>query len=374
MAKATSRRTSSTARASVHSDRLSRLRRELKRGSLESFLVTNPRDIRYLTGFHGDASYLLVMPRRAVVLSDFRFQEELATLKGLADVLIRKGLMIDALRELVGTLKPASMGIQAEAMTVETRAQIAKAVGVRRIRDTSGIIRAMRAVKDASEIALIRRAIGIQEAALLALLEQVKPGQSELEIAAMLEFEMKTRGSIEPSFDTIAAVRANGSLPHAIPGSAKAARGQPLLIDWGATYQGYRSDMTRTFSFGSWPKKLAEVYRVVLDAHLAGIAAIRPGAHVAEVDSAARAIIEKAGYGAMFGHGLGHGIGLDVHEEPRLSKLGTGTLSPGMVVTVEPGIYLPGVGGIRIEDDVLVTERGGRSLCTLPKDMDWATL
>lgn len=336
-------------------------------------LVTNPKDIRYLTGFHGEASHLVITEKRPIIISDFRFQEELAAVKGV-DLYIRPGVMLDAVKTVIGDLAPKTLAIQAEAMSVDTRNTYAKAVGAKRMKDTSGLLRELRIIKDDSEVALIRKAIGIQEAALTATLKQLKPGMTELMVAAILEYEMKVRGSPEPSFDTIAAARANGSLPHAIPGTTKTANGQPLLIDWGATYDGYHGDMTRTFSFGKWSKQMGEIYRVCLAAHEASLAAVAPGKTGAEVDLVGRRIIDAAGYGPNFGHATGHGIGLDIHEEPRLAKNTTTVLQPGMVVTIEPGIYLPGVGGVRIEDDVLVTARGGKSLCSLPKDIHWATL
>jgi Xaa-Pro aminopeptidase len=185
---------------------------------------------------------------------------------------------------------------------------------------------------------------------------------------------MKCRGSPKPGFETIIAARANGSHPHYRPGPQKLGRNQGLLIDWGATYAGYHGDMTRVVCWGKWPKQLAEIYAIVLEAHEAAAAALRPGALTREIDKIARDIITGAGYGEQYGHGLGHGIGLDGHEEPRLSHMMAGTpLEPGHMVTVEPGIYLPGVGGVRIEDDYLITARGSENLCSLPRSLKWAT-
>lgn len=371
----TRRRSKSGARAvNEHAPRVKRLRSALKTNGFDSLLVTNPKDIRYLTGFHGDASALLVLPKKLIVISDFRFQEELELLKGFASVVIRSGTMLDAQSSLIGDLKLKALALQSEVMTVETRNAIAKAVGPKRVRDSSGLLRGLRIIKDEHEIKLIRKAVGIQQDSLLALRKQLKLGMTEREVAARLEYEMKVRGAEEPAFSTIAAAQANGSLPHAVPGSTRTAKGKGLLIDWGATVDGYHSDMTRTFSFGRWSPKMHEVYEVVLEAHLAAIAAVRPGKTCAEIDMVARDIITEAGYGKEFGHALGHGIGLDVHEDPRVHRTTKTKLLPGMVITIEPGIYLPGIGGVRIEDDVLVTARGGESLCSLPKDIHWATL
>ena len=221
---------------------------------------------------------------------------------------------------------------------------------------------------------LIRKAIKVQERALLDLLPTITAGQTELELAARLECRMKELGASDPSFPTIMAARANGSKPHGVPGKTKTGAGKPLLIDWGARVDGYISDLTRTFSLGKWSRQMREVYGVVLDAQLAAIDAVRPGLSCADLDAAARRVIEDAGYGKRFGHALGHGIGLDVHEGPRIGSEITSPLKEGMVITIEPGVYLPGIGGVRIEDDILVTSRGGRVLSSLPKDIDWATL
>jgi Xaa-Pro aminopeptidase len=233
----------------------------------------------------------------------------------------------------------------------------------------------MRRIKDDSEVALIRAAAKIQEQALLAVLPTLKPGQTELEVAAALEAEMKRRGSSAPGFETIVAADPNGSLPHYRPGRTKLRQNRALLIDWGAIYQGYHSDMTRVFAFGKWPAKIAEIYQITLDAQEMAAAALKPGVSTQDIDAIARGHITKHGYGDCFGHGLGHGLGFNGHEDPRLSHMVSGTvLEPGDVVTVEPGIYLPGIGGVRIEDDYVITQKGAKCLCTLPKDLDWATL
>jgi Xaa-Pro aminopeptidase len=185
---------------------------------------------------------------------------------------------------------------------------------------------------------------------------------------------MKARGSSKPGFESIVAARANGSLPHYRPGPVKLAANRPLLIDWGATYRGYQGDMTRTFALGRWPKKVREIYTIVLEAQEMAAAALAPGKSAHEIDAIARAHITEAGYGEQFGHGLGHGLGLS-KEPPMLNPLYPDrALEAGMVTTVEPGIYLPGIGGVRIEDQYVIRDRGPENLCSLPKDLDWATL
>lgn len=378
-------------------------------------LITNPKDVGYLTGFLGGDSYLLVpadvggsTSAVPTLISDFRYKEELGPVEagGLARVYIRSRSMSDAVVEVLGDFagthggRSPRIGLQAEHMTVAEKAAISRRLAGRkggdqsggspsdggggggreggggvRLVDTAGLVAELRGIKDAFEIGLIRKAARIQEQALQAVLPTIKPGQIELEIAARLEMEMKSRGSDEPGFQTIVASGASGSLPHYRPGSRKLTAGKPVLVDWGAVFRGYHADMTRVFTFGKWHPKLREIYGVVLDAHLAAAAALGPGKSTAEIDGVARKLITKAGYGEFFGHGLGHGLGLAGHEAPRL----TNTLAPtrlcaGMVLTIEPGIYLPGIGGVRIEDDYLVTDAGAENLCTLKKDPDWSVL
>lgn len=363
-----------TSEADAYRNRLRQLREALRHAEVDALLLSNPNDIRYLTGFRGEDSYAVVAPRSLVIISDFRFEEELAAIKSRARILIRQRPALEALRTLMDEIDVRRLGVQAEHMTLTMKRAITKAVGARRLAETTGILATLRAVKDELEIKHIKRAIRIQEQALEATLDQVAAGQTESEICALLEYEMKSLGAEKPAFDSIVAANANGSLPHAVPGAMRTRSGGPLLIDWGARVNGYCSDMTRTFALGKWPRKVREIYGIVLEAHEAGLDAVKPGAMGSEVDAAARDVISDAGYGPEFGHSLGHGIGLDVHEAPRLARTSSDQLEPGMIVTIEPGVYLPGVGGVRIEDDVLVTKTGARSLCSLPKEIDWATL
>lgn len=352
--------------------------------NLAFLLVTNPKDVGYLTGFLGGDSYLLVpglahKAPRPVIISDFRYKEELEEVGALAEVFIRSKSMIEAIAEILGGpagSDESKVGVQAEHMTIAEKAVIGRKIGAKRLADTNGLVGKQRIIKDDSEIALIRKAAKIQEAALDAVLPTIKAGQTEAEVAARIEAEMKTRGSSEPGFQTIVAAGPNGSLPHYRAKQKKIAAGKSLLIDWGAVYQGYHSDMTRTFALGKFPPKIAEIYAVVLEAQQTAAAALAPGKTTTEIDAIARKIISKAGYGDFFGHGLGHGIGLMGHEEPRLTNMLAGTrLEAGMVVTVEPGIYLPGVGGVRIEDDYAINDKGGAvNLCSMKKDMEWAVL
>jgi Xaa-Pro aminopeptidase len=369
----------------VHPPRIARLRSIAAARELSHFLITDPRDVGYLTGFLGGDSYLIVPTderQKPILVSDFRYQEELAHFEHLVRVVIRKTTMLPCIAETFGGEGISRCGVQGDHMTLGERDALvqllSKTIGAMAdavLITTRGILLEMRAVKDAHEVNLIRGAVKIQQESLLAVLPTIAPGQSELDIASRLEGEMKRRGSVEPAFVSIIAARANGSLPHYRPAFTKTAANQPLLVDWGAMWDGYRSDMTRTFTLGKWSPKMREIYQIVLEAHILSADALKAGRTTAEIDKIARDHIAKAGYGEFFGHGLGHGIGINIHEEPRLTQqTAPQPLQAGNVVTIEPGIYLPGVGGVRLENDYLVTESGATCLCTLPMSLEWATL
>lgn len=378
-------RSSATSRAaSPYTRRLTALRRAMLAHRVGHALITNPKDVAYLTGFLGGDSYLIVGPGKPTLISDSRYEEELAAFAPIAKIVMRTGSILartaEVLAEEHARERLEVLGVQSEHMTLHAD-RVFKAflrkhkIPARLVVPVNGLVADLRLIKDDEEIALIRQAVRIQQEAMEALLPTIRPGQTELEICARLEHEMKVRGSVKPSFDTIVGAQANGSLPHYTPGTKKTAAGKPLLIDWGAMWRGYHSDMTRTFTLGKWSRQMREIYEIVREAHEASAALLAPGRTNHEVDAAARSVIERAGYGERFGHGLGHGIGLDVHEGPSLSGRGPNVpLEPGMVVTIEPGIYLPGIGGVRLENDYVVTERGSKNLCSLPMTLDWATL
>ena len=356
-------------------DRLKPLRRRLRAAEFDALLVVNPVDTRYLTGFVGDDSWTVVTARagKVTVLSDARFEEQIAREAPQVKAVMRDRTLTAALGELVKRRGWSRIAVQSAYLTVAQHARLGQEIGRRKVVGWDDGLLEQRSVKDPGEVRDIVRAGKIQQAAFRELCDHLRPGMTESEAAAFLEYRMRCLGADGRSFATIVAAEANAALPHAIPGPKVIERGAAVLIDWGAKFNGYCSDMTRVIFVGRPPRKPAArkrrqtteaVYDVVLAAQRAGIAACRPGARMVDVDAAARDVIEAAGHGARFGHGLGHGIGLDIHEAPRLSHLAPedARLEPGMVVTVEPGIYLPGVGGVRIEDDVLITDRGHRVL------------
>jgi Xaa-Pro aminopeptidase len=364
------------AAAAAHAPRVRTLQQRLRRAKLPALLITNKRDIRYLTGFVGDDSWLLVRAASSQlhVLSDFRFEEQIRREAPHVKAVMRRRSLSEELAELVNGFELRRVGVQEEYVTLAQRKAMARRVGGKRLVDFSDGLLQQRAVKSEPEVAAIRKALTIQQEAYRRTLAFLKPGLREVEVAAYLEYQMRLLGADGPSFPTIVAADANASLPHAIPGQTKLRKGGIVLIDFGARWGGYCSDLTRVVGLGGMSAKMREVYQIVLEAQSAGIAAIKPGRPLKEVDAAARKVIDDAGYGPQFGHSLGHGIGLDIHEQPTLSGRSEGVLEPGQIVTVEPGIYLPGVGGVRIEDDVLVTARGGTILSSLPKDLKSAII
>ena len=354
--------------------RMARLRRQIAKVGLDGMLVSNRSDIRYLSGFCGDDSWLVITRRSSRMISDLRFQQELSRTCPWTRSVMRRGRLPDALVKVVGSMRISRLGFQADHITVAQARALAKVLGGKRLKAVTGWLAQLRAAKDDVELAAIRRAVRIQEQAFRLLVTHMRPGMTEQEVAAYLEYTMKQLGASGSSFPTIVAAGANSALPHAVPGRRRLKRDQIVLVDFGARVDGYCSDLTRVVCLGRMPGRLAKVYSIVREAQLAAIEAIKPGVRLRDVDAVARRIIAKAGYGERFAHSLGHGIGLDIHEQPILSPKIDGELSPGHVVTVEPGIYLPGIGGVRIEDDVAVTERGRRKLSTLPTDLESAMI
>ena len=357
--------------------RLAALRQRLRAAGHDALVIVNPADIRYLTGFVGDDSWALVPASNSAVtiISDSRFEEQIAREAPHAAAVMRKRKLAEALLIQMDRRGLKSAAVQQDYITLAAFNSLAETVGSDRVRGWADGLMEQRALKSVDEVNAIRKAGRIQQQAYVEMLDFLKPGQTEAEVAAFLEYRMRALGADGVSFPSIIAADANAALPHAIPGRRRIKNGSLVLIDWGARFGGYCADMTRVIALGKMKPKLREIYQVVLEAQLAGIEAIRPGVAMVDVDAAARKVITNAGYGDRFGHGLGHGLGLDVHEAPRLSPLaGEGVLQPGHVVTVEPGIYLPGVGGVRIEDDVLVTDRGRRVLTDLPKSLESAII
>lgn len=336
----------------------------------DAFLVTAPQDVGYLSGFTGEDSYLLLSRRWCVLITDGRYTEQARIDCKDIEIHTRTGPITKAITETLRGRNVRRVVIQGEHVTLAMHERLTGAVGRKKLIPLSSITASLRVVKDSNEIRSIRKAIRIAEAAFGGLIGGGMVGRSEQQIAAELDYRMRELGADGTAFETIVAAGANGSRPHHRPGGRKVKRDEAVLFDWGAKAGGYCSDLTRVVFAGKISPKIAELYEVVLSAQQAGIRAIRPGVQCSSPDTAARKVIEQAGYGERFTHGTGHGIGRDIHESPVLGRTNKMRLKAGMVVTVEPGIYLPGIGGVRIEDDILVTPRGRERLGSLPRSPD----
>jgi len=358
----------------LYPERLERLQTALRRKKLSAFLVTHPANRRYLSGYtaadHGiqETAGVLLVPDRGepFLLTDSRYilqaQEEA---KGFSVRLYAKGLM-PSLQKLLPQLGTKALGFESHYLLHSTAERLGRmATGIKvKLEPLKGFVERQREVKTGDEIESIRKAVRLNEKVFRKVYKSIKPGLSESQIALALENTMREMGAERPSFETIVAFGTNAAKPHAVPGGRILQKGEIVLVDMGLVLDGYCSDMTRTFVAGQPDALFRERLRIVRRAQLAAIKVIRAGITCREVDLAARRVIREAGYGDYFGHALGHGVGIDVHEEPRLSSHSRKKLRSGMVVTVEPGVYLSEWGGIRLENMVVVRDRGCELLNT----------
>lgn len=355
-----------------YDQRRERLRRAFAQSGADALLVTDFLNVSYLTGFTGDDSYLLVRRDGQVMISDGRYTTQLEEeCPGLELYIRRTGVPIDqAAASVVRASRVRRLAIEGDSMTVACRDKLSSLLPRTEIHSTSGLVERLRRIKDKQEIRQIREAVHHAEKAFGVIRASLRPDWTEKRTADELEHQMRAFGARAAGFPSIVAVGARAALPHARPGQRRIGQAELLLLDWGADAGPYKSDLTRVLLPARISPKLERLYEVVLKAQLQAIAAIRPGIACSQVDRVARRVIEKAGLGRYFRHGLGHGLGIQVHEAPRLAPNAPGVLRPGMVVTVEPGVYLPGWGGIRIEDDVLVTRSGHEVLTSVPKRLE----
>ena len=336
---------------------------------LSAALIHKPQNMRYLTGFTGEGC-LFLSAQRQTVLTDFRYVEQLSRqAPSLECVRTRMGKSVETLvAELAAASGAKQLAVETDFLCYDDWAALRAALGDVALTPLAGLAEEMRLVKDEGEIDCIRRAADIACRAFKALLEVIRPGMTEREVAIALNYEMLRLGSEGEAFDTIACAGLNGSLPHAVPGEHRLQNGELLTLDFGATFGGYRSDMTRTVGIGKVDGALKDIYQTVLEAHEMALDAIRPGAVCEDVDKVARDFIEARCPGS-FGHALGHGVGLDIHEQPRLGRGDETVLRPGHVVTIEPGIYISGLGGCRIEDMAILTSDGYIDPIDAPKQL-----
>ena len=362
-------------------ERIERLAAKVAEAGLDWLIVSAPLNLRWLTGFTGSNGVALCPAdpghNPAVLLTDFRYTEQVAAqapsawqIEIASNDLLGAGLAEHfPVPDSGGGSSYRTVGYDDKHLTVAQLAALEAAFdGRASFEPLSGSVEALRLIKSDAEVEKIRAAAQLADAAMIELLDGGLIGRSELEVALKLESAIRRLGAQELSFPPIVAAGAHGALPHAEPREVEIEQGQMVTIDWGAKLDGYCSDCTRTYFTGEVDDQQARIYDVVLEAQLAAAAAVMPGPTGRELDLVARTIIEDAGFAENFGHGLGHGVGLDVHEAPRLSRHGDTALEAGMVVTVEPGIYLPGQCGVRIEDLLLVTADRSEALNGLPKE------
>ncbi|MDP6101294.1 MAG: Xaa-Pro peptidase family protein [Dehalococcoidia bacterium] len=352
-------------------NRLEQLRSQLVGEGLDALLVSGCENLNYLSGFTGSAGFLLISPTRAILATDFRYIEQAKVQAPLFEVTEVRGEPHQWLPGLVAKVGSDALGFEARDITVAAYRKIEAAlvreeVGLKLV-PTEGLVEPLRAVKEYEEVKLITNAAALADAALAHARKIVRPGMTETALAWEIEKCLREGGSSVPPFDLIVASGPNGALPHARPSERTLSNGEPVVIDIGARVGGYASDLTRTLCMGEPDGRFRELYDLVLNAQLVALSGIRSGMTGEQADSLARGIIQDAGYGHAFGHGLGHGVGLATHEDPRLGPGASQELQTDMVFTVEPGVYIPGWGGIRIEDMALLTASGPRPLTHCPK-------
>ncbi|HWC14413.1 MAG TPA: Xaa-Pro peptidase family protein [Actinomycetota bacterium] len=349
-----------------HEGRISRLQRDLTSGDVDPLLVTNLTNVRYLTGFSGTNGQVLVHADGALFLTDPRYEARAGALVQGADVLVYPARLTDVLGDQLTARKVTRLGVEGS-MTLTERDDLVESVDAELV-TVGGTVESLRRNKDAEEIELIRDAVRLGDETFAWVLDRLVPGVSERAIALDVEMHMRQHGADGVAFPPIVASGPLSAHIHHTPGDRTFDKGDLVLVDFGCTRDGYCSDLSRTVVLGPATDEQQELYALVLQAHNAGISAVAAGRTGVEVDKAGRDVISAAGHAERFGHGLGHGVGLDVHEAPRLHRISEDTLESGDVVTVEPGVYIPDDAGIRIEDCVLVTESGGEVLGFAPKD------
>jgi Xaa-Pro aminopeptidase len=349
--------------------RLQAITAALGQKGVDGVLIANPKNVRYLSGFTGSSGFLLISPKARLFITDFRYQEQ-ANHEVPADFRVSivndnpEGFIIGKAR----SLDISVLGFESTVSYGFYRSLLRKGV---RLKALAGIAEEARRIKDQTELRLIRIAIERAEKAFREVKPSIRPGASERQVALMLEEGLKKSGCRTLPFDIIVAAGKNSSMPHAQPTDNRIRPGDLVVVDWGGEAEGYYSDMTRTLLMnGRNLSKKLELYSTVLAANQAAIQSVAGGVQARTVDKTARDVIKKAGYEEFFGHGTGHGVGLDVHELPRVSRVGRETIRPGMVFTIEPGIYVPGVGGVRIEDMIMVKTDGAAVMTSLSKTPD----
>ncbi|WP_219838475.1 Xaa-Pro peptidase family protein [Paenibacillus sp. R14(2021)] len=349
--------------------RLMRVRKWLEQEELDALLIASPYNRRYLTGFTGSSGYVLITKEHALLLTDFRYMSQATEQAPIYEVIQHATKPLSTVSEKLQMFQVKRLGFEKNQVSFAVyQAYLEQFEGVTLV-PTENIVERLRGIKDEVEISLIKRAIDITERAFNHILGVLKPGISERDISAELEYFMRMNGAASSAYPTIVASGERSALPHGLASSKRIGNHEFVTLDFGANFEGYCADLTRTVFIGSPTQKHKEIYRIVLEANLATLASLKPGMTGKEGDELGRAIIASYGYSPYFGHGLGHAFGLEIHELMRFSSQTEDLLEPGMVMTVEPGIYLPGFGGVRIEDNIRFTNTGIEVLTQSSKEL-----
>lgn len=349
--------------------RVVRLRELLAKSNGDALLVTHPVNRHYLSGFTGSAGVLLISQGHAALVTDFRYREQAPRQAQGFEIIEHGNVMNATIADVIRQWGVKTLLFEDGNMTFASYRVLEKAVDFAQLQPAGTLVEQLRMIKDDSEIAIMQEAADLADRAFAHILGFVKPGVAEAQIALELEVFMRSHGATSSSFDTIVASGERSALPHGVASDRTIGPGEFVKLDFGAYYKGYCSDITRTVVVGTPSDKHREIYGIVQEAQQYALDRLAPGMTGKEGDALTRDIITRYGYGECFGHGTGHGLGMEIHEAPRLSLTGDTVLTPGMTVTVEPGIYLPGFGGVRIEDDVVMTETGIHILTRSPKQL-----
>lgn len=348
--------------------RIDKLRLVMQEKGLKALLITNATNRLYMTGFTGSAGYVLITDTKAYLLTDFRYMTQAPQQAPAYEVVEHAPKAMDTVKQLLDQHGLKKVGFEQNDLTYGTYLATAQALSGIELIPTDGLVEQLRIIKDASELAVMQEAADLADRTFTHILNFLKPGAKELDIALEIEMFVRKNGAASTSFETIVASGERSALPHGKASDRILQSNEFVKMDYGAYYKNYCSDITRTVVLGKPTDKHKEIYNIVLEAQLEALDKIRPGMTGKEADALCRDVITRYGYGDYFGHGTGHGLGLEIHEEPRLSRLGHTVLTPGMTVTVEPGIYLPGFGGVRIEDDIVITDTGIKIITQSSKD------
>ncbi|WP_026692924.1 M24 family metallopeptidase [Peribacillus kribbensis] len=349
-------------------EKLAKLRKSLEQKRVDGILVTSSYNRRYMTNFTGSAGVVLVSQDQAKFITDFRYIEQAGEQAEGYEIVQHKGVIPEEVAAQAKIMGIKRLGFEQDHLTFSAYKAYEKEFEGEMV-PISGMIENLRLIKTPSEIKILKDAAGIADLAFKHIIEYIQPGMTELQVSNELEFFMRKEGAKSSSFDIIVASGKRSALPHGVASHKVIEKGDFVTLDYGAYFNGYVSDITRTLAVGEPRAELKDIYNIVLEAQLRGMAGIKPGMTGKEADALTRNMIEEKGYGEYFGHSTGHGIGLEVHEGPSLSVKSETILEQGMMVTVEPGIYIPGLGGVRIEDDALITADGNEALTHSTKEL-----